>query len=242
MKKALEIVVLIGVLVAGAAIAAAVFGALDAASAEDEVAVADVEATAEEAEDDAGDAAEIQDEDGSETHLFGFADDFISDVLDELVADGTLTEEQAAAVAEAFAARIEEMLEGLDFESFTAPFRGFRFDFDELPEGIPFLGEDSPLREFLEDGELSEEERRELEERLGDLPFRGFRFFGEDGELPPRFGEFFDEFGELPLQEFLEDGELSEEEREQLREFFGDLPGRRFGFFTPQDQEAFFSI
>ena len=70
----------------------------------------------------------------------------------------------------------------------------------------------------------------------------GFRFFGDRGfsfrfddeEIPERFRFFLDDLGEIPLDEYFEDGELSDEERRQLREYFEDFRGR-LGFEVPDE-------
>ena len=103
---------------------------------------------------------------------------FLRSVLDELVADGVLTEAQASAVVDALQEKAEE------FEG-QRPFRrGFRhglrsgvriremledgvIDADELaslPDGHPLTDPDGPAAAFLEDGQITQDELAELRE------------------------------------------------------------------------------
>ncbi len=219
MKTILGLLAAAGVLVVGGALVATLVGAFDPVEAQEDP-------TEEQAP--AGDEAT----DSDDGFVRGFVGDFVEDVLAGLVADDTITEEQAAKIAATFATRAEEMLA-------------------DLPDLEMLLSESSPLPEFLEDGELSEEERAQLEDLLGGFaPFgpRAFHFFGEDGEIPEELKDWFErfEFGEVPFGDFLEDGELSEDERAQLQEMFGDRfgEGHEFRFFTedgevPEDFEGF---
>lgn len=152
----------------------------------------------------------------------GFADDFVDDVLAELVEKGTITEEQAAEISAAFAARLESMVE-------------------DLPRLEGLLGPDGPLSGFLEDGELSDEERAELKELMGEFaPFGawGFEFFDEGGPMRDRWWEHFGDLDPetLPLHEFLEDGELSDEEKAELEEMFGGRFPHGFWFFSEEGE------
>jgi hypothetical protein len=151
--------------------------------------------------------------------------DFVDDVLADLVEEETITQTQADKIAAAFDARLDELVA-------------------DLPRIESLLGEDGPLPGFLEDGHLTDEERAELEELLGEFaPFgpRGFRFFTEDGQVPEELRERFEGFdpGSLPFRGFFEDGELSEEERGQLDEMFGNRFSEGHGFrFFLEDGEV----
>jgi polyhydroxyalkanoate synthesis regulator phasin len=106
---------------------------------------------------------------------------FLQDVLDDLIADGTLTDEQAAAVVDGVEAKAQELIEGhgdlrerlREGREHWGPFKnGLRFgallddggiDQDEY-EG---LDEDHPLKqidltEYLEDGTITPDELRQV--------------------------------------------------------------------------------
>ena len=106
---------------------------------------------------------------------------FLQDVLDDLIADGTLTDEQAAAVVDGVEAKAEELIEEhgdlrerlRDGREHWGPFKnGLRFgallddggiDQDEY-DG---LDEDHPLKqvdvtEYLEDGTITPDELRQV--------------------------------------------------------------------------------
>ena len=116
--------------------------------------------------------AAAQTEDGSESTV-GRVGSFISEVLDGLVSDGTLTEAQAVEVEDAFEAAREErraerearraemlaareqVKDALEDGVITAE------ELAELPEG-PWSDADGPLADALEDGEITQEELDEL--------------------------------------------------------------------------------
>lgn len=198
------------VIVVGAFFTATLIGGSDPAAAQAEPVPAEMETG----------AATALAEPSPARSLAGFADDFVDDVLAELVEKGTITEEQAAEISAAFAARLEAMVE-------------------DLPRLDGVLGPDGPLSEFLEDGELSDQERAELEELMGEFaPFGawGFEYFDKGGPMRDRLREHFEDQKDLPLHEFLEDGELSEEERAKLEEMFGDRFPPGFWFFSEEGE------
>jgi hypothetical protein len=135
--------------------------------------------------------AVAQTEDGSESPD-GRVGSFISDVLDGLVSDGTLTDEQAAAVEDAFEAAHEERIAEREArrDEMQAARDQIRVALEdgvitaeelaELPEG-PWSDADGPLAEALEDGQITQEELDELR------PF-GHRGHGSRGEFGHGFG------------------------------------------------------
>jgi hypothetical protein len=102
------------------------------------------------------------------------------DVLDELVAAGTIRQDQADAIDEAMKAKFEELRES--GEGFRAPGRrgfggGHHFgelleddvisadELAELPDDHPFNDPDGPAADYLDDGQLTREELREIHEQ-----------------------------------------------------------------------------
>jgi len=168
--------------------------------------------------DDSDDAAKS----GERTYRFGHLDE----VLDEMVDSGDLSQELADEIRSRVRDKIRESAES---RSFGSGMDGqFNFRLRPFADRDGLLGD---LSEFFEDGELTDEEREQLLDRL-----REQEWFSE---IEPFVGD---------LSEFFEDGELSDEERahlrEQLQEQFGegfegfdfefDFPGdanRRFGFW-----------
>lgn len=125
----------------------------------------------------------------------------MNEVLDGLVADGVITQEQADRIVADLSARLEELRaefraqrEELADGTFSHRIRGFgRFGFGdlledgvidadelaELGEGHPLNDPDGPAAEYLDDGQLTEDELTEMMEEL-----RSGRFGGEGS----RFG------------------------------------------------------
>lgn len=186
----------------------------------------------------APDTAQAQEETGegddgsaSLTRIFGF----LGDVLDELVGDGTITQDQADAIVEAS----QDKAEGLKAERLE-----LRMLFSEfLEDGVITEEEASELpaehwifgdgfQEAWEDGELTREEIQEARPHPRRGAFKkGFRF----GTLLDDGGIDEDEYGSLgenhPLKrvdvdEYLDDGLITPEE---LREIFHELGESRFG-------------
>ena len=110
--------------------------------------------------------------------------DILDEVLSDLVADDTLDQSQADAVKNALEVRHEEARTQLEEWREDNPGRferGFRRGFAmggmledgvidrdelaELPDDHPFKDPDGPAAEFLDDGELSVDELRELGEQ-----------------------------------------------------------------------------
>ena len=114
-----------------------------------------------------------------------FGGGLVDDVLDDLVADGTITQAQADAISEAMEARRDELksqrgegFPGRGFGhrggpgGFGGPGLGSLLDdgviesdeLAELPEDHPLLDADGPAAPYLEDGELTMDELEELHE------------------------------------------------------------------------------
>lgn len=121
----------------------------------------------------------------------------LSGVLADLVADGVITQDQADEITAALQARIEEL---------RAEFRERRGELEF--DGRRFLRQ-FDLRELLEDGVIDSDELAELGE---DHPFND-----PDG----------------PAAEYLDDGQLTQEELDELHAGFGPhgsgRDGRGFG-------------
>ena len=111
-------------------------------------------------------------------------EDILDDVLSDLVADETLNQSQADAVkaelearhAEARAQRAEwredhpgrpghGIARGLDMRSLMEDGVIDSDELAELPDDHPFRDSNGPAAEFLDDGELSEDELRDLGEQ-----------------------------------------------------------------------------
>jgi len=124
------------------------------------------------------DVASAQDEAGTNGDEVGGprgGSALLDEALDELTANGVITAEQAAAVLSAVEAKAEARRaereahretidELLDDGGIT------RDELDELPDGHPFA--DERFDEAWEDGELSEEELREMRRRPGRGAFK----------------------------------------------------------------------
>ena len=102
------------------------------------------------------------------------------EVLDELVVAGTIQQDQADAIDEAMKAKFEELRES--GEGFRGPGRrGFggghelgglleddiisADELAELPDDHPFNDPDGPAADYLDDGQLTREELREIHEQ-----------------------------------------------------------------------------
>jgi len=127
-------------------------------------------------------AHESADDDSTTTetphHRFGAR--ILDDVLSDLVDDEVITQDQAGAIQEALADRLAELREKVgDRRGFGHGFRrGFRLgwllddgviDADELaklPEDHPLKAADGPAAEYLDDGELTLQELREIHGQL----------------------------------------------------------------------------
>jgi hypothetical protein len=96
------------------------------------------------------------------SNLASGAGAILGDVLDDLVADGTIDQEQADAIEDAVEQRVTDLRE----------------EAERLREEAQRLREQ--IREFLEDGTLSEDELAQLPE---DHPLRNLDAFLDDGQL-----------------------------------------------------------
>jgi hypothetical protein len=204
---------------------------------------------------DEADGDEPADEDEGTWHRFKRPhDELLDEVLDEMVAAGTLESELADEIRAAYEAKVDEKTAELpeDFKQYRHRFgphflEDWDFDLEELPPWLEELGLDEDLLGLLEDG-LTREELQELREALPEdflLPRRGLPAFpfGPLGEL------------DIDLEGLLEDGRLDAEEREQIEQMLEEKyeEGFEFGFrgrggrFGPQgppsdDAEASFGI
>lgn len=175
-------------------------------------------------------AQEETEDRGPISRLFGI----LGEVLDDLVGDGTITQDQADAIVEAAEEKATELRELhmanrelladiLDDGVITQE------EASELPEDHWLFGD--AFDEAWEDGELAIEEIRQLEP-LRRHPFRnGFRLGAilDDGGIDQ---EEYDNLGEnhplkqIDVSEYLEDGLITPDE---FREIFSDLMDARSG-------------
>jgi hypothetical protein len=129
----------------------------------------------------------------------------LEDVLGDLVDDGTLTQEQADAVTDGVETRREELR--TEFETLREQMRGFLEDDTLSADELAQLPEDHPLRnldQYLEDGQLTEDELRELR------PLGRGGHHGRGGFGPGGFGP-----GALPGSEPRGDGDAAPEATEE---------------------------
>jgi hypothetical protein len=103
--------------------------------------------------------------------------DVLGEVLDQLVTDNVITQDQADQIRASFAAKREELRAEFgaqrgDGATDRRGFRGFGHTLDEfladgvidadelaqLPEGNPLTDPDGPAAQYLEDGEITQEE------------------------------------------------------------------------------------
>jgi hypothetical protein len=214
-------VAVFGLTVAGAGIVAfaAATDDVPADAADEPVAVLAQDEPAEEGADDAGDGWDHK----------GPYDKLLDEVLDEMVAAGTLDPEQADEIRAAYEAKVEEKLAEFagGFKRFGGEFgprllKHWNFDLENLPPWLDELGLDEDLLGLFEDG-LTPEELEELRQALPDdftLPRRGLPGFP--------FGSL-EKLG-IDIEGFLEDGQLDADEREQIRQMLEEKFGEGFAF------------
>lgn len=202
MGKLLAVLVALTVLIGGSA-AIALITSSDTAAAQDDTVtttaapeasvVATEDTEAEEAEDEATEGGATERADRVRTNR----GDIVSTVLDDLVADGTITQEQADEIAATLAERTAAFREELraqrrEHGEGGVQSRGLRFlggnaelledgviDADELAalgENHPLNDPDGPAAQYLDDGQLTEDELNELVAEL-----RGERSRNGDG-------------------------------------------------------------
>jgi hypothetical protein len=114
----------------------------------------------------------------------------LTDVLDDLVTDGTINQAQADAVENAIEERRTELRDAA--QARREQFRTFLEDGTLSADELAQLPEDSPLRnldQFLEDGQLTRDELRQL---------GGFRFGGRGFGHGPLGGSPDDGAGDAP--------------------------------------------
>lgn len=160
---------------------------------------------------------------------------FLGEVLDDLVGDGTISQDQADAIAEATQEKLDELKE--ERLAQREQFSGVLDDgvitgeeASELPDDHWIFGE--VFEEAWEDGELTVDELQEaMPHRRGHSFKRGFRFgaFLDDGGIDEEEYESLDEdhpLSQIDVSEYLEDGLITPDE---LREVFRDLMDARSG-------------
>jgi len=159
---------------------------------------------------------------------------FLGDVLDGLVGDGTITQEQAGAIADAAETKVEEVREQhMALRELTRDLIEdgvvTEEEASELPDDHWLLGD--VFDGAWEDGELSVEEIRELKPRRGH-PFRhGMRLGAllDDGGIDQEEYDDLDEehpLKQLDVSDYLEDRLITPGE---LREIFTGLIGAGSG-------------
>ena len=177
MRRTLVILLVAGSLVGGAVAYALVSGP-SAATAQAEDAPADTDTDGVAQEDAAtDDRATTRDSDAKATH--SGRGDILGDELDDAVAGGVITQEQADQLRRAWDAKREELRgefragrgdhEGRVRGGIGADIQGLLedgvIDADELaglPDDHPLNDPDGPAAEFLADGQITEDELREL--------------------------------------------------------------------------------
>lgn len=127
----------------------------------------------------------------------------LGEVLDQLVADGVITADQATQVADALEAKHDELREEFGDRRGGRGFRGGgdrlglmdaledgvidAAELAELPEGHPLTDPDGPAAQYLEDGQLTQEELDEMRAEFGSQ--RGPRGHGFGGFAPSEEAE-----------------------------------------------------
>ncbi len=97
----------------------------------------------------------------------------LSEVLSALVADGTISQDQADAVAAAMKAKVEQLREqfpqaghrrglGPKVKEFLADGVITADELAELPEGHPLRDPDGPAAAYLDDGQLTKDELQQM--------------------------------------------------------------------------------
>lgn len=196
MRKLLGVLLVVGLLAGG--VAAYALLSSSSATAQDETGAEVQEESAAGDDDPAGD-----DTAANETEAGEGADgtararpqhrDVLGEALDELVADGVITQEQADDVRAAVTAKREELRGERGARGGGPPgFRGLGpafghllddgvIDADELaelPDGHPLADPEGPAGPYLDDGEITEDELDELVTEMrsqGLFPFERFR-------------------------------------------------------------------
>lgn len=104
----------------------------------------------------------------------------LTEVLDELVADSTIDQATADAIKEAVEAKVQEKRESGEFRHWGRRGHGSGHDFRgllddgvisaeelaELPDDHPLNDPDGPAADYLDDGELTEDELSEIRQSL----------------------------------------------------------------------------
>lgn len=167
----------------------------------------------------------------------------VSQVLDELVTDGVITEDQAAAIVTALdearqERRAERQARREQLRSFWEDGVLTADEIAQLPEPNPFSDPDGPFAAYLDDGQLTTDEVRQVREARKETieeQRQQMQEFLADGVITA------DELAQLPedhplrdpegpAAEYLADGQLTADELAQLRPHRpGFRPGHRGG-------------
>lgn len=168
-------------------------------------------------------------DDSDERGPFPRISSFLGEVLDDLVADGTITQDQADAIVAATEEKAEELRE--EHRELRERLSAILEDgviteaeVSELPDDHWLFGD--AFDEAWEDGQLTTEELRELRPHRWGRGFRhGLRFgaFLDDGGIDQEEYDSLPEghpLREIDVSEYLEDGLITPDE---FRQIFSDL-------------------
>ncbi len=154
---------------------------------------------------------------------------FLQEVLDDLVADGTISQEQADAIADALKAKAEELKAGKD--ELRELIAGFLEDgvitsdeLAQLPEDHIFNDPDGPFADALADGELTQDEIAAVAPHPKRDTFKNGVRFGallDDGGIDQEeYDSLPDDhpFKQIDVSEYLADGLISLDELREIRQ------------------------
>lgn len=153
----------------------------------------------------------------------------LEEVLADLVADGTISQEQADAITDALGAKAEELK--AEKEELRELIAGFLEDdvitadeLAQLPEDHIFNDPDGPFAEALADGELTKDEIASIKPHPKRDAFRNGVRFGallDDGGIDQAEYDALPEdhpFKQIDVSEYLADGVITIDELRQIRQ------------------------